>query len=304
MKILVTGGAGFIGSHIVDQCVAAGYETIVVDNLSTGKKQQIHPKATFFEMDIRDETLAEVMISIKPDVVIHQAAQIHVNTSIEQPLYDASMNVLGTLNVLEACRKAAVKKIVYASTAAVYGDPEVIPIDEQNGVQPLSCYGISKYTPEMYLHTYHALYGLDYTILRYANVYGIRQDPRGEGGVISIFTDKCVSREPLVVFGDGEQTRDYIYVEDVARANLQAIHRGSGEVFNIGTGIQTSLNEAIAGFNKVTERENEVIYQGERLGDIKHSCFDIAKATAGLDWKPEVALTEGLARTYGYYRKS
>ncbi|SEM78924.1 SDR family oxidoreductase [Lihuaxuella thermophila] len=302
MKVLVTGGAGFIGSHIVDHLIAGGAEVAIVDNISTGKSTQIHPDASFYSMDISSPHLLEVFQKEQPEVVIHQAAQIHVGTSVDDPVFDATTNILGTIRLLEASRQTGVRKIVYASSAAVYGNPEYLPIDEQHPVHPLSGYGVSKYTPEQYLSVYHHLYGLRYTILRYANVYGVRQDPRGEGGVISIFIDKILSNSPLTIFGDGEQTRDYIYVEDVAKANLAAIQNGDGEIFNIGTGVRTSLNQVVQLFNQITGRQNPVEYGPERSGDIKHSYFNNQKARALLFWEPAVTLEEGLKKTYEYYR--
>ncbi|MBA4495993.1 NAD-dependent epimerase/dehydratase family protein [Paenactinomyces guangxiensis] len=301
MKVLVTGGAGFIGSHIVDQLIARGDQVAIVDNISTGKETQIHPQASFYKMDLTSPGLLEVLEREKPEAVIHQAAQIHVNTSVLDPVFDANVNILGTIRLLEASRQTGVKKVVYASSAAVYGDPQYLPIDEQHPVQPLSGYGISKYTPEHYLSVYHHLYGLEYTILRYANVYGLRQDPRGEGGVISIFIDKVINDQPLTIFGDGEQTRDYIYVEDVAKANLAATAAGEGEVLNIGTGVSTSLNEVVRLFNDISGKENAVQYGPERSGDIKHSYFNNEKACSVLNWKPAVSFTEGLRKTYEYY---
>lgn len=301
MKILVTGGAGFVGSHIVDQCRSRGDQVTIIDNISTGKKSNIHPEAELLEIDLTSPELVNVMSRIKPDVVIHQAAQIRVQTSVEDPLFDATMNILGTIQLLEACRLSNVKKVVYASSAAIYGNPEYLPIDELHPACPLSGYGVSKYTPEHYLKVYHELYGLHYTILRYANVYGIRQDPRGEGGVISIFTDRVLRDQLVTIYGDGEQTRDYIYVEDVAKANVAAIERGNEEVFNIGTGVQTSLNDVIQLFKEVSGKNIQVDYGPERVGDIKHSYFTVDKAIQKLNWKPTVTVTEGLKRTYEYY---
>lgn len=303
MKVLVTGGAGFIGSHIVDLLIQRGDEVIIIDNLSTGKEEQIHPQARFYCIDLNDPRLIEIVKEEQPDAIVHQAAQIHVPTSVENPVFDATCNIIGTLNVLEACRQANVQKVVYASSAAVYGNPQYLPLDEEHPVQPLSGYGISKHTPEHYLQVYHQLYGLDYTVLRYSNVYGIRQDPQGEGGVISIFLEKIFSGQPLVVFGNGEQTRDYIYVEDVAKANLAALSKGSREIINIGTGVATSLNELIEMFEEITGKELEVKHAPERQGDIKHSLFDIEKAIRLLDWQPKTSIREGLRKTYEYYKK-
>ena len=301
MKVLVTGGAGFIGSHIVDRLIGLGHDVIVIDNLCTGKMAFIHPEASFYRVDLRDRGIQEIVEAEQPEVVIHQAAQIDVPTSVKDPLFDAETNILGTLRLLEACRRSGVRKIVYASSAAVYGEPAYLPIDEKHPVDPLSNYGVSKYAPECYLKVYKRLYGLDYTILRYANVYGIRQDPRGEGGVIAIFLDRVLRNEALTIFGDGKQTRDFVYVGDIADANIRALHRGSGMIFNLGTGVPTSLEKLVGILEEVTEKKLRVEYGPERPGDIRHSHFDIRKAEKWLDWTPRIDLKTGLRMTYKYY---
>jgi UDP-glucose 4-epimerase len=301
MKVLVTGGAGFIGSHIVDQLFARGHQVVIIDNMSTGKETNLHPEAAFYRIDMENAKIQDVFEQEKPDIVIHQAAQTVVQTSVLEPVYDAHMNILGTINLLEAARLHGVKKFIYASSAAVYGDPQYVPIDEKHPVGPLSGYGISKYTPEQYLRVYEELYGLKYTILRYANVYGIRQDPKGEGGVISIFIDKAIDQNAFLIFGDGEQTRDYVYVEDVAKANVAALEAGDNEVFNIGTGIHTTLNQLVEKLQQISGYSSETIYEAERLGDIKHSYFTVEKAKTGLNWVPTISLSDGLQKTYQYY---
>jgi len=301
MKVMVTGGAGFIGSHIVDRLIARGDDVIILDNLSTGKKAFIHPEASFYQVDVRDRRLGEILEAERPEVVIHQAAQIDVPTSVKDPLFDAETNILGTLRLVEACRQSGVRKIIYASSAAVYGEPAYLPIDEEHPVDPLSNYGVSKYTPEYYLKVYKHLYGLDYTILRYANVYGIRQDPRGEGGVIAIFLDRLLRGEVLTIHGDGKQTRDFVYVGDIADANISALHRGSGMTFNLGTGAPTSLEKLVGVLGEVTEKKIRVEYGPERPGDIKHSHFDNRRAKKWLNWTPRIDLRTGLRMTYEYY---
>lgn len=298
MKILVTGGAGFIGSHIVDQLIDNGDQVFIIDNLSTGKEEQLNPKATFYRMDLTDYHLTQVLQKEKPEVVIHQAAQTQVQRSILEPLFDANSNIMGTIYLLEACRLSGVRKIILASTAAVYGNPEYLPIDEEHPIRPLSGYGIGKFSAEQYLHVYHNLYGIGYTILRYANVYGLRQNAKGEGGVISIFIDRLLHNQAITIYGDGEQTRDYIYVEDIARANVAAIHRGNGEILNIGTGISTSINELVNLFTQVTGNQVMREYKEERSGDIKDSLFDNKRARAVLNWEPKVGLLEGLRHTF------
>lgn len=301
MKVLVTGGAGFIGSHIVDHLLTAGHDVVVLDNMSTGSETNLHPDAVLYRMDMENPMINEIFQQEKPEIVIHQAAQTVVQTSVREPLHDANVNILGTINILEACRMSGVAKVIYASSAAIYGDPQYVPIDEHHPVNPLSGYGISKYTPEQYLRVYHNLYGLKYTILRYANVYGIRQDPQGEGGVISIFIDKVIGKIPCTIYGDGEQTRDYVYVEDVARANVAALHHGDGNFYNIGTGVHTTLNQLVFQLQQISGHAMDTIYEPERLGDIKHSYFTVQKAVRELDWSPQVQLADGLAKTYHYY---
>lgn len=303
MKVLVTGGAGFIGSHIVDQLITLGHSVVIIDNISSGNEKNLNPQATFYRSAIEDTQIVEIFQHEKPEVVIHQAAQTVVQTSVRDPLYDARMNITGTLNLLEAGRLSGVRKFIYASSAAVYGNPQYVPIDEQHPISPLSGYGVSKFTPEQYLRVYHDLYGLTYTILRYANVYGIRQDPRGEGGVVSIFVDKAINELSYVIYGDGEQTRDYIYVEDVAKANIAALSGGDNEYFNIGTGIHTTLNQLVYELQTITGVQSQTIYEDARPGDIKNSYFTIDKAISQLQWQPSVKLVEGLAKTYHYYRE-
>lgn len=297
MKILVTGGAGFIGSHIVDHLISRGDQVVIVDNLSTGKEENLNPKAKFYRLDLTDPQLTTILKQERPEVVIHQAAQTQVQRSIQDPLFDANSNILGTINLLEASRQSGVRKIIFASSAAVYGNPAYLPIDEKHPIQPLSGYGIGKYTAEQYLQIYYNLYGIQYTILRYANVYGIRQDAKGEGGVISIFIDRVIHQQPIAIFGNGEQTRDYIYVEDVARANIAAIDRGDGEVFNIGTGVRTSINQLVELLSQVTGNPVTKEYQDERSGDIKDSVFDNKKAKVLLKWEPMIELYRGIEKT-------
>ncbi|MEG6569730.1 SDR family oxidoreductase [Thermoanaerobacterium thermosaccharolyticum] len=302
MNILVTGGAGFIGSNIVDLLIDNGYDVIVVDNMSTGKKENINKKARFYNIDITDNDLYKAFEDEKIDIVIHHAAQIDIQRSINDPVFDAKANIIGTINLLECCRKFDVKKIVYASSAAVYGDPEYLGVDEKHRVNPISYYGISKHTPEHYIKVYNELYGLKYTILRYANVYGIRQDPKGEGGVISIFIDKMLNGERPVIFGDGNQTRDFIYVKDVAKANLLALEKGDNEIINISTNKATTINELVNIMNKIMNASLKPIYAVPRKGDIVHSYLDNKKAKDVLGWKPDYELEDGLKETVEYYR--
>ncbi len=302
MNILVTGGAGFIGSNLVDRLIEEGHKITVIDNLSTGKMENVHSEAKFYQLDICSETIRDIFKKEKIDIVYHEAAQIDVQKSINDPIFDGDVNILGTVNVLEACKEANVKKIIYSSSAAAYGEPKYLGIDEKHPINPISYYGISKYTPENYIRAYNELYNIDYTILRYANVYGIRQDPKGEGGVIAIFMDKLFKNESPIIFGDGSATRDFIYVSDVVKANIKALSKGSKEVFNIGTGKATSIKKLFNVMKEIMETDVEVKYGEERKGDIKHSFFDITKAKKELRWTPQHSLEEGLDTTIKHYK--
>ncbi len=309
MHILVTGGAGFIGSHVVDAFVAAGHHVAIADNLTSGRRENLNPEATFYEVDIRDtELLPKVFEREQPDVVSHHAAQISVGRSINEPLYDAEVNVLGTLNVLECARslQSAGKAVhvIAISSAAVYGPPEVLPVDEDHPLRPLSPYGASKRATEIYLDVYRQTHGLKTTVLRYGNVYGPRQDPYGEAGVIAIFISKMLAGEAPTVNGSGEQTRDFVYVGDCARANLlvaEAVDAGPGP-YNIGTGEETSVNHLAAVIKDLTGYEGEIVHGPDRPGDVFRNTIESARARQVLRWAPTVDLREGLARTIAHYR--
>ena len=298
MKALVTGGAGFIGSHVVDLLVEKQHQVIVVDNLTTGKKENINEKAKLYEIDIRDERLGVVFKEEHPEVVVHLAAQISVPRSIEDAFLDESVNVAGTLHILELMRKYGAHKIVYSSSAAVYGDPLFLPVEVEHPCTPVSPYGTSKYLAEEYIKLYQRMYGIEYTILRYANVYGPRQIAEGEAGVISVFIDRLKAGRDLVINGDGKQTRDFVYVRDVARANLAAVTAGQDVIVNIGTGAETSLLELVAELEKVSGKEVRVCYGPERPGDILRSCLCPEKALTLLDWKAETSFENGLKSTF------
>ncbi|MBC8015171.1 MAG: NAD-dependent epimerase/dehydratase family protein [Sporomusaceae bacterium] len=299
MKVLVTGGAGFIGSHVVDKLRQENCEVIIVDNLSTGLQENLHKSASFVQMDIRSSKLLELFIAEKFDYVIHLAAQTMVHKSLEMPDYDCDINISGTVNVLEACRKTNVKRVVFSSTAAVYGNVESLPIVETSTTAPTSFYGLSKWTCENYLALYHQVYGLDYVALRYANVYGERQGDGGEGGVISIFARKIHSGEPVVIFGDGSQTRDFIYVGDIAAANYQSLTAVHGNhVYNISTQTETSVTTLIEYMGKVAGKAVNKVYSPLREGDIYKSSLSNAAARQNLSWNPSMPLIDGLAKTY------
>lgn len=303
MRILVTGGAGFIGSNLVDALIEKGHTVAVADNLSTGNIAHINPNAKFYKLDILTPDLKTAFDDFKPEAVYHEAAQIDVQKSVKEPGFDANINIIGSINVLENCVAAGVKKLIYASSAAVYGPPEYLGIDENHPVNPISYYGISKHTPEHYIKTYSVLFGLNYTILRYANVYGIRQDPKGEGGVVSIFVDKMLKAQDAYIFGDGKQTRDFVYVKDIVGANLAALNAGDGEIINIGTGVTTDVNELFAALKEISGVNKEPIYQPARKGDILHSYFNVNKAAQVLNWKAQYSLKKGLSETFNYYKE-
>jgi UDP-glucose 4-epimerase len=298
MVILVTGGAGFIGSHVVDAYVAAGHEVVVVDNLSTGSREQIHPEARLVVRDINQADLVDLLMEERPEVVNHHAANASVAVSVRRPIYDASQNVLGTLNLLEASRVAGVRKFIYISSGgAMYGNPEYLPMNEGHPSNPVSPYALSKHTGERYVHLYGKEHGLCWTSLRYANVYGPRQDPFGEAGVVSIFCQNLLDGVAPEIHWDGEQTRDFLYVGDCAHANLLALHAGDGQAYNVGTGTGTSINELFRALVGVSGRDVEPRRGPRRAGDARHSYLDCSKIERELGWQAEVSLREGLQAT-------
>ena len=301
MNVLVTGGAGFIGSHVVDLLLSRGNRVTVVDNLSTGRRANLDPAALLVEMDLRSRDLADLFRQIQPEVVFHLAAQASVAVSVSSPEMDAEVNIIGTLNLLEQCRAAGVRSIVYSSTGgALYGEAGRLPCTEDSPVNTLSPYGASKYAAEQYIKLYGRLYGQDYAILRYANVYGPRQDPYGEAGVVAIFVERMLKGTELIIFGDGDQQRDFVYVGDVARANLLALERGSGQTLNIGCGIGTTVNEIFLRLQRVTAYQKEPSYEAPRLGDIYRITLDPSKARQVLGWEPAISLEEGLGHTVDF----
>jgi UDP-glucose 4-epimerase len=297
MKVLVTGGAGFIGSHIADYLIDRKADTVIVDNLSASGRQHLNPRAKFYEMDICDPLLDGVFEAEKPDYVIHLAAQIDIQASLQNTMFDAKVNILGTMNLLQSCVKHRVRKIVYSSSAAVNGTPNYLGVDERHPAQPMSSDGISKMTPEFYIQCFSALYGLQYTILRYSNVYGTRQDPRGEAGVVAIFLHKLLRGEAPYIYGDGEQTRDFIYVKDVAAANYLALLRADREIINIACNRKTSVNELYHALRSLTGSQLLPVYKPGRRGEIMHSCMDSRKAYQLLKWEAKYTLYEGLGET-------
>lgn len=298
VKALVTGGAGFIGSHLVDELISKGNEVRVLDNMISGDMDNIHPKAALYTEDLCGKKARQIILDEKPDVVFHLAAQADVGRSILDPMYDANVNINGTINMLEACREAGVRKFIFASTSGVYGNLQKTLISEKDIADPISYYGLSKFSAELYIQMFYQLYGLSYTILRYGNVYGPRQTPKGEGGVVAIFLDRIKKGLPLPIHGDGEQTRDFIYVKDVVRANLAAVERGDQEIIQISTSHPTSVNQLLKILTEIHGSDIKAIQTSPRKGDIKHSCLDNKKALRLLQWKPQINTFQGLQETY------
>ena len=306
MRILITGGAGFIGSHIADAYLAAGHDVCVVDSLwahGGGRRDNIPARASVLHLDIRDASLERVFRDFNPDIVSHHAAQHSVAISSRDPQLDAQVNVMGLINVLDNSVKAGVKKVVFASSGATFGEPERLPIDESTPQRPESPYAITKMVAEHYLRFYRAQHGLDFTALRYGNVYGPRQDPNGEAGVISIFIGRFLARQGIKIYWDGEQTRDYIYVGDVAAANIRALTRGSEMCYCIGTGKKTSVNEIYRALVEVTGFEAPVERLERRPGDVRDAQFDSSLAQRELDWTVETSLVDGMRKTVEYFRE-
>jgi UDP-glucose 4-epimerase len=306
MRIAVTGGAGFIGSHVIDAYRAAGHDVLVIDSLwehGGGRRVNVPENVSLVHMDVRDEAIGRVFADFAPEVVSHHAAQHSVAISARDPLYDAQINVIGLLNVLEFAQKSGVRKVIFASSGATFGTPEQLPITDDTPQHPSSPYGITKMAGEHYLRFYKASRGLDFTALRYGNVYGPRQDPNGEAGVISIFIGKFLAREPVRIDWDGDQTRDYVFVEDVARVNLAALERGSGGCYVIGTGVSTSVNQIYRRLVEITGFEAPVIHAPQRPGDARDAQFDATGARLELGWTPSTDLPDGIRATYEYFER-
>lgn len=304
MNILVTGGAGFIGSHLVRTLLAKGEKVTALDDLSTGLAENLPPEAEFIEMDILDEGLKKVVAAGAFDAIVHLAAQTMVDVSIKDPLFDAQTNLLGTVRVLEAARAANVKRVIFASTAAAYGDvkEDDLPVREAQPTEPMSFYGLSKLAVEKYLDMYHAVYGLEYVILRFANVYGERQGDGGEGGVISIFAKAMAEGRDITIYGDGEQTRDFVYAGDIAEGIVAALQTEEvNAAYNLSTQTETSLRELVSLLSEICGREIVPKYGPERDGDIYKSMLSNSRARRGLGWQPEISLADGLRRTYEYF---
>ena len=300
MKTLVTGGAGFVGSHITDKLIETGHEVVVLDNLSTGKKENINKEAKFYLADICQSDIGEIFSKEKPDAVLHLAAQIDVRKSIEDPGNDAKINILGALNILENCKKNKVKNFIFASSVGVYGDQKELPVTEKHFARPISPYPLAKLTVENYLNYYQAQ-GVRATALRYANIYGPRQESNGEGGVVAIFINTVLNNQTPVIFGDGNQTRDFLYVEDAAEAALKALERNDNLVCNIGTNEIITINQLLALINQELKKGVQPEFQQERFGEIMHSRVDWSLAKEKLGWQPQHSFSQGLGKTISWF---
>ena len=302
MRITVTGGAGFIGSHLVDRLIEDGHTVQVIDNLYTGNKEFVHSKAQFVELDIRDPKLYSVLEEFRPDYIFHEAAQTEVSTSMSDPMLDCDINLMGLINLLNAAVKLDVKKFLMQSSAAVYGNLDTLPLNEEMIGNPSSFYGLTKLTTEHYLRIYHEAFGLPYICYRYSNVFGPRQGNGGEGGVISIFAKAIVQGSPIIIYGDGKQTRDFIYVDDVVEANILGMQHQVTGIYNVSTGISSSVNLLVDEFRNISGKDIEVVYDKPRLGDIRDSVLATDKSEKELLFTAKYNLHDGLIKTYEYFK--
>ena len=303
MKAIVTGGAGFIGSHIVDALIEKGIDVFVIDNLSSGNKKNINSKAKFTKVDINNKKILGIFEKIKPDMLFHLAAQTDVRRSVVDPAEDARINILGAIQLLEASKQVGLKKIIFSSSGgAIYGDTDNTPTPETHLARPISPYGIAKLTCEHYLHYYKEVFGIDYVALRYANVYGPRQNSQGEAGVVAVFCNKMIHGEPPVIYGDGKQTRDYTYVGDIVEANILAMQGEKVGAYNIGTGIETDVNYLSRMIKDQLLYKDEIIHGKEKKGEVRRSCLDYSLAKKVFGWEPKVQLKDGIKKTVEWFR--
>jgi len=304
MKILVTGGAGFIGSHIVDALISDGHEVSIIDDLSSGLKENVNSHARLYELDVRSEDAQKKIEEIQPEIIFHTAAQIDLRLSMENPVEDASVNILGSINILEGAKKAGTRKIIFSSTGgAMYGDTKNMPTDENNPEIPDAPYGIGKFTVEHYLRFYQSVYGVKSISLRYSNVYGPRQNSRGEAGVVAVFTTKLLRGENIIINGDGFQTRDYVYVSDVVRANMLAMKKEWSGAVNIATSKETDVNELAKLIEDAVGTKVEVTHGPQKKGEVRRSNLDFKKAAKILGWKPEVDIQKGIKKTVTWFQQ-
>lgn len=306
MRVLVTGAAGFIASHVADAYVELGHEVAIVDDLSRGSLRNVNPLAHFYQVDIQDRSaLGAVFEKEQPEIIDHHAAQMDVRRGVREPIFDASVNIVGSLNLLELAVAHKTRRVIYISTAgAAYGEPKQLPVPEDHRIDPITPYGISKHTVEHYLFTFNVLYGLEYVVLRYGNVYGPRQSSKGEAGVFAIFCEQMLADVQPVIFGDGTKFRDYVYVDDVVQANVLALDRGAGEIFNIGTSVPTTDYEVFRQVRGHLGKTGlEPSYADKRPGEIDKIIIDISKAKRLLGWEPRVDISEGARRTVEHFRQ-
>ena len=303
MKIIVTGGAGFIGSHLADNLIKEGHKVVIIDNLSTGGKKNINTKAKFYKIDICDSHISEIFKKEKPKIVFHFTAQIDIRKSIDNPIEDAKVNILGSINILENCRRFKVKKVVFASTGgAIYGDADIVPTPESYPAIPLSPYGIAKLTIENYLNYYYKIFGLQFIVLRFANVYGPRQNSKSEAGVIAIFCDKILHGNQPTINGDGKQTRDFVYIDDAVEAIVLAMKTKKIGIFNIGTAKETDVNTIFNLIKKESGLNYKAIRAPAKKGEQERSCLDYSKAKEDLGWRPKYNLEKGIRETIEWYK--
>ncbi len=303
-KILVTGGAGFIGSHVVDKLIEKEFEVVVVDNLSTGNRKNLNKKAKFYKADISKPGIDKIFKKENPEIVFHFAAQINVRESVENPSQDAKVNIIGGLNVLQACKNFGVKKIIFSSTGgAIYGEADVIPTPESYIEKPMSPYGVAKLATEKYIYYYQKVFGIDFAVLRFANVYGPRQNSKGEAGVVAIFANKILLGKQPVITGTGNQTRDFVFVSDVADAAILAMESEKTGIFNIGTGKETDINTVFSEIQKESGKVIEKVYGPAQKGEQQRSCLDCSKAKAELGWFPKYSLEQGIKETMEWFIK-
>ena len=307
MRILVTGGAGFIGSHTVDALVASGAgEVSVLDDLSTGKRNQVNAKATLYQTDLRDgAAVASVVERVRPEIIFHLAAQMDVRRSVADPAFDAQVNLVGFLNLIESARRHGLRRVIFSSTGgAIYGEQDEFPCSEDHPLRPVSPYGVAKLATEAYLFFYKVEYGIDYLALRFGNVYGPRQDPHGEAGVVAIFCGRMLDGKPVTIYGDGTQTRDYVYVGDVVRAVVAAAKSSaSGIALNIGTGIETNVNDLYSTLAGIADFPTRAEHVAARPGEQKRSVISPARAEQELGWRPEKKFADGLEETFKYFKQ-
>jgi UDP-glucose 4-epimerase len=304
MRVLVTGGAGFIGSHVVDACLAHGHDVCIVDDLSTGKLGNVNPSARFYQADLRDaDALERVFSDERPEAICHLAAKANVRESMSEPVLYAEVNIIGSLNLLHLARHYDTRKVVYASTGgACYGESVYLPADEQHPINPLDPYGVSKHTVEHYLYLYRLHFGIDYVVLRFPNVYGPRQDPHGEAGVVAIWTAQMMAGQPTRINGSGEQERDFVYVGDIAQANVLALTKGSGIIANLGSGVGTSINDLFDMLRQSTGYQGDKVHTPAKQGEVFRSFITNEVACVELGWQPTILLQEGLDRTVASFR--